>query len=150
MVQIGESKNVLGVNSVRSIDILGNKRSSEAINVLSTDVRMIPVSSRLSDFELVDKGPSRLNWTLSYHCRPISIGCIPLMKTMEMNGGSLVNKIVCNSNLDGIPHIDRDCGTRPLSIDADEWSLISIWRSRHPTNAPSETSQGGSRWSDIR
>ena len=85
MVQIADCHHVFCVNLVWSIDIVDDERTTESINVLATNVSMIPVSTRLVDNEFVDEGSTGLDRALSNHRRSISIGRVLLMETMEMD-----------------------------------------------------------------
>lgn len=85
MVQIADCHHVFCINLVWSIDIVDDERATESINVLATNMSMIPVSTGLIDSKFVDKSSTGLDRTLSNHRRSISIGRVLLMDTMEMD-----------------------------------------------------------------
>jgi hypothetical protein len=149
MVEVAQGQGIFLVNAIRRIYICDDERASESINILSTNVSMIPVSTRLVYYEFIDKYSARLNRTLGYHRWSVCIGRVDLMKTMEMQGSALVHKIISQSDNDCIAQIGRDRRAWPLPIDANEWSRISIGGSLYPANAPSVISSGGSWRSNI-
>lgn len=106
MIQISQGHDVFCINTIRGVHVIDNERSSESINVLSTNVCMVPVCSRLCDFELIDKASSRLNWTLSHHGWSVRERGISLEDTVEMDGRTLVGKVIGHSKLDGVTHVD--------------------------------------------
>jgi hypothetical protein len=149
MVEVAQGQSIFVVNAIRRIHICDDERASESINVLSTNVSMIPVSTRLVYYEFVDKHSTRLNRTLGYHRWSVCIGRVDLVKTMEMQGSALVRKIVSQSDNDCVAQIDRDRRAWPLPINANERSRISVGGGLYPANAPSEISSGRSWRSDI-
>ena len=149
MIEVAQGQSIFFVNAIRRIHICDDERASESVDVLSTNVSMIPVSTRLGYYEFVDKYSTRLNRTLGYHCWSVCIGRVDLVKAMEMQGSALIHKIVSQSDNDCISQINRDRRAWPFSIDANEWSRISVGGGLYPTNAPSEISSGGSWRSDI-
>ena len=140
VVKIADRQNILRINAIRSVHIVDKERASESVDILSTNVSMIPVSTRLVNDELIDKYSTRLDWALGHHRRAVRIGCVDLMNTVEMNGSCLISKVVRYSDDNGIAHVDLDGWARPLSIDTDEGSRKPIRRSLYPSNAPSVTS----------
>jgi len=150
VVQIADCHHVFCINLVWSIDIVDDERATESINVLATNVSMIPVSTRLVDSEFVDEGSTRLDRALSNHRRPISIGRVLLMETMEMDCSRLISKVICDGDNDGIAHVDTDRWVGPLSIDTDEGSLVSIWSSIYPSDTPNVVSSCRGGLGDCR
>ena len=150
MVEVAQGQSIFVVNAIRRIHICDDERASESINVLSTNVSMIPVGTRLVYYEFVYKYSTRLNRTLGYHRWSVCIGRVDLVNTMEMQGSALVHKIVSQSDNDCISQINRDRRAWPLPIDANEWSRISVGGGLYPTDTPIEISSGGSWRSDIR
>ena len=123
MVEVAQSQSILLIKAtVRCIYIVNKERAPESIDILSTNVSVIPVSTRLVDYEFVDKYSSRLNWTLGHHRWSVGIGRIDLVDTMEMEGSALIHKIVRQSDNNCITHIGSDRRAWPLPIDADKWS----------------------------
>lgn len=53
VVQVTEGQDIFLIDAVRRIDVVDDERPSEAINILPTDMGMIPVRPRLCNFELV-------------------------------------------------------------------------------------------------
>lgn len=137
MVQIRYGKHVFRIDSIRSIEVLANQWSSEPVDILSTNMSVIPISSCLCYCKLVDECTTRLDWTLCDHGRSIGICCIPLVESMEMNSRSLINQVICYRDLDNVPGVDSDSWARPLSINANERSSKTVRRGRYPANAPS-------------
>lgn len=149
MVQVRECQGIFLINTVWRVHIIDQERSSESVNVLSTNMSVIPVSTRLRNFEFVNECRTRFNRTLSHHSWSIGIRGISLLDSMEMYGSCFIAKVVRDGKDDGITHIDRNCWARPLSIDSHERSSISIRGRRYPPNAPSVTSSLSSWRSDI-
>lgn len=137
MVKVSERESILCINtSVWCVDIVDDKRTTKAIDVLAPYVCMIPVSSWLVDYKLVDKLCSRLDRTLSNHSRTIRICSTRLEDTMEMDGCALVAKIVGHRDLDGVSHVCFDGRARELSVNADHRTREPIWRYSYPPYAP--------------
>ena len=67
MVEIAESQSVFLINTIWCVHIRDDEWPSESIDVLAANVSMIPISTRLSNFEFVDEECSRLDRTLGYH-----------------------------------------------------------------------------------
>lgn len=120
MVEITDRHHVFGINLVWRIDIFDDEWASESINILSTNVSMVPVGTGCIDDELIDKGSSRLDGALSDHRGAICKSRVDLAKTMEVDRSGLISKIVCNRNDDGIPSVDTDGRVRPLPINTDK------------------------------
>jgi len=150
VVKIADRQNILRINAIRSVHIVDKERASESVDILSTNVSMIPVSTRLVDSEFVDEGSTRLDRALSNHRRPISIGRVLLMETMEMDCSRLISKVICDGDNDGIAHVDTDRWVGPLSIDTDEGSLVSIWSSIYPSDTPNVVSSCRGGLGDCR
>jgi hypothetical protein len=140
VVEITNRHQVFCTNTVWRIDVLDDKWTTESINVLSTNVSMIPISAWLVNDEFIDKCSTRLNWALGHHGRSIGIGCIGLMNTVEMDCRRLVSKAVRYSDDDGITHVGIDRRVGPLSINTDKGSSISIGSSSYPSNTPNVVS----------
>lgn len=102
MVEVAEGQSIFCVDPIWSIHICDDERASESINILSSNVSMIPVSTRLVYYEFVHEYSTRLNRTLGYHRWPVRIGRIDLVKAMEMQGSTFVHKIVSQSDNDCI------------------------------------------------
>jgi hypothetical protein len=121
VVEIAKSQSIFFIHTVRGIDVIDEQRASKSINILTTNVSMVPVSSRLRNCELVDKNSTRRDRALGHHGRPICVGCVDLMKTVEMNGSALIHKVIRQRDYDGVTNIDSNGRIWPLPIDADEW-----------------------------
>ena len=150
MVKVADCHHVFRGNLVWRVDILDDEWASESINILSTNMSMIPVGTVLVDDEFIDKCSTRLDWALSNHRRSIGIGCVSLADTVEMDCSRLVSKIVCNSDDNRIPYIGTDSGVWPLSVDADKRSLESVRSCIYPSNTPHVVPSCWSRSSNGR
>lgn len=106
VIQISESHDIFRIDTIWSVYIIDDERTSESIDVLSTNVCMVPVCSGLRDFELIDEACSGLDWTLSNHCWSIGECSILLEDTVEMDGRTLVDEVIRHSKLDGVAHVD--------------------------------------------
>jgi len=67
MVKVADCHHIFGSNLVWRIDVFDDERASESINVLSSNVGMIPVSSVLIDDEFIDERSTWLDRALSNH-----------------------------------------------------------------------------------
>ena len=90
MVKIGECQGIFRVNTIRCRYVVDKEWTSEAIDVLATNMCVIPVGSWLIHDELIDEGAAGLNWALSHHCWSVRKSCVDLVKPVEMNGCGLV------------------------------------------------------------
>lgn len=150
MIVVTESEDVFSVNrTVRRVHVGDDEWSTEAIDVLSSNMCMVPVGSSLIDFELVHKRASWLDRALSDHCWTVGIVCPTLTDAVEMDSRTLIAEVVRHSELDSITKIDIKRWAGPRPIDSNVRSSESIWGRRHPINTPGIASRLGSWRSDI-
>ncbi len=67
MVQVADCHQVFGSNLVWRIGILDDEWASETINILTTNMSMIPISTILIDDEFIDECSTRLDRALGNH-----------------------------------------------------------------------------------
>jgi len=96
VIQITDRHHIFCVNPVWRIDVFDNEWAPESINVLSANVSVVPVSTRLVDDELIDECSTRLDGALSDHRGSVRISRVDLAKTMEMDRSRLISKVVRN------------------------------------------------------
>lgn len=61
---------------------------------------------------------------------------VVLAKAMPMNAGGLIAQMVIDIHDQPISDIDINLRARPLAIDANHWTLKSIWGSVDPSDVP--------------
>lgn len=66
-----------------------------------------------------------------------------------MDGSTLIDEVVCHSELNGVAHVNSECWAWPLVIDSNERSSVSVRSRRNPIDAPCEASCLGSWGSNV-
>ena len=65
----------------------------------------------------IHKGLSWVNWALGYHRNPVHEGCPPLYRAVPVDGGALMQDLVCHRDLYHLVLVEYQCGSWDLFID---------------------------------
>jgi hypothetical protein len=132
MVPVRECKNdlIVVVTIERRIGIIDDQRATKAVWVLGSRVRVIPVSTRLINREVVSEGAARCNLTLRDSGRAIHfIGAVH-EDAMEMQTGRHVSQRILDVDNDTITLRSSNSRERPLPVNPNHWTHICAIRVR--------------------
>ena len=123
--------------------------SPQPVVILALLVRMIPMGSRRIGHKRVRVGPSWLDRTLGYPAGAIICLRPFLEHAMKMERCGFISQVIvngdhysvsdiCFNNRDPCRHSakvhersEKCCDSRPLTVDANNWSGVAIWGSLH-------------------